>query len=69
MKILEKPFSLRIKDFSEKIINLINSSSLPVYVIKNELEKVYTELNRLDEEEINKYFENSKKIKERNDKK
>nr|DAZ41268.1 MAG TPA: hypothetical protein [Caudoviricetes sp.] len=66
---LEKPFSLRIKDFSEKIINLINSSSLPVYVIKNELEKVYTELNRLDEEEINKYFENSKKIKERNDKK
>ncbi len=66
---LEKPFSLRIKDFSEKIINLINSSSLPVYVIKNELEKVYTELNRLDEKEINKYFENSKKIKERNDKK
>lgn len=66
---LEKPFSLRIKDFSEKIINLINSSSLPVYVIKNELEKVYTELNRLDEEEINKYFENLKKIKERNDKK
>jgi len=66
---LEKPFSLRIKEFSEKIINLINSSSLPVYVIKNELEKVYTELNRLDEEEINKYFENSKKIKERNDKK
>lgn len=54
---MEKPFTIRIKEFSEKLIEEINSSKLPVYVLKNEIEKVYAELNRIDEEEINKYNE------------
>lgn len=55
---MEKPFTIRIKEFSEKLIEEINSSKLPVYVLKNEIEKIYAELNRIDEEEINKYNEN-----------
>ena len=47
---MEKPFTIKVKDFSESFINLINSSNLPVYVLKNEIEKVYAELNHLDEE-------------------
>ena len=54
---MEKPFTIKVKDFSESFINLINSSNLPVYVLKNEIEKIYAELNRIDEEEINKYNE------------
>jgi hypothetical protein len=54
---MEKPFTIRIKEFSEKLIKEINSSKLPVYVLKTEIEKIYTELNRIDEEEINKYNE------------
>ena len=54
---MEKPFTIRIKEFSEKLIEEINSSNLPVYVLKNEIEKIYAELNRIDEEEINKYNE------------
>ena len=54
---MEKPFTIKVKDFSESFINLINSSNLPVYVLKNEIEKVYAELNHLDEEELNKYNE------------
>mgnify|MGYP004699331115 CR=1 FL=1 len=54
---MEKPFTIRIKEFSEKLIEEINSSNLPVYVLKNEIEKVYAELNRIDEEEIKKYNE------------
>ena len=54
---MEKPFTIRIKEFSEKLIEEINSSKLPVYVLKNEIEKIYAELNRIDEEEINKYNE------------
>ncbi len=39
------------------MIELVNSSKLPVYVLKSEIEKVYAELNRIDDEEINKYNE------------
>lgn len=72
---MEKPFTIRIKEFSEELISSINSSKLPVYVLKNEIEKVYAELNRIDEEEINKYNEsllnenNQKTQKERTDEK
>lgn len=71
---MEKPFTIRIKEFSEKLIEEINSSNLPVYVLKNEIEKIYAELNRIDEEEIKKYNEillnenNQKSSKERTDK-
>lgn len=54
---MEKPFTVRIKELEEKLIEEINSSKLPVYVLKNEIEKIYAELNRIDEEEINKYNE------------
>lgn len=54
---MEKPFTIRIKELEEKLIKEINSSKLPVYVLKNEIEKIYAELNRIDEEEINKYNE------------
>ena len=70
---MEKPFTIRIKEFSEKLIEEINSSKLPVYVLKNEIEKIYAELNRIDEEEINKYNEsllnenNQENSEERND--
>lgn len=67
---MEKPFTIRIKEFSEKLIEEINSSKLPVYVLKTEIEKIYAELNRIDEEEINKYNESlSNKNNQKNSKK
>ena len=72
---MEKPFTIKINEFSENLIKLVNSSKLPVYVLKNEIEKVYAELNRIDEEEISKYNENlsnennQKTQKERDDEK
>ncbi len=69
---MEKPFTIKIKEFSEKLIKEINSSKLPVYVLKNEIEKIYAELNRIDEEEIIKYNEslsneNNQKTQEERD--
>lgn len=72
---MEKPFTIRIKELEEKLIEEINSSKLPVYILKNEIEKIYAELNRIDDEEINKYNEsllnenNQKTQKERTDEK
>ena len=69
---MEKPFTIKINEFSENLIKLVNSSKLPAYVLKNEIEKVYAELNRIDEEEIIKYNEslsneNNQKTQEERD--
>ena len=70
---MEKPFTIKINEFSENLIKLVNSSKLPAYVLKNEIEKVYAELNRVDEEEMIKYNKslsnenNQKNSKERTD--
>lgn len=72
---MEKPFTIRIKELEEKLIEEINSSKLPVYVLKTEIEKIYAELNRIDEEEIKNYNEsllnenNQENSEERNDEK
>lgn len=50
-----KPFSLKVQEFSEGLVNLINSSDLNCYVLKNELQKVYQQLEAIENEEINKY--------------
>ncbi len=72
---MEKPFTIRIKELEEKLIEEINSSKMPVYVLKTEIEKIYAELNRIDEEEIKNYNEsllnenNQENSEERNDEK
>ena len=72
---MEKPFTIRIKELEEKLIEEINSSKMPVYVLKTEIEKIYAELNRIEEEEIKNYNEsllnenNQENSEERNDEK
>jgi len=54
---MEKPFSLKIQDFNDKLVELVNTSELPAYVLKIELEKIYQQIDRLEKEEIEKYKE------------
>lgn len=64
---MEKPFTIKVREFNENLIKLVNSSKLPVYALKNEIEKIYSELNKIDEEEINNY--NKSRLNESNQKK
>ena len=44
-----------------KIVEIINNSQLPAYVLKNILQGIYAEVERVDNEEIAKYNEEQEK--------
>lgn len=61
---MEKPLSLIIQDLKEKIINEINESKLPHYVIMKVLEDIYKQVQENDTEIIKQYFQEQEKEEE-----
>lgn len=61
---MEKPTILKLREAEESIINLINSSGLPVFVLKPSIEKICRQLEILEEQE----FQKEKEIYEKNNK-
>jgi len=58
---MNKPFTMRIQEAEQKIVEIINNSQLPAYVLKNMLQGIYAEVERVDNEEIAKYNEEQEK--------
>ena len=58
---MNKPFTMRIQEAEQKIVEIINNSQLPAYVLKNILQRIYEEVERVDNEEITKYNEEQEK--------
>lgn len=58
---MDKPFTLKIQETEKEIVEIINSSQLPAFVLKQILQGIYNEVNRIDEEEIKKYQEETEK--------
>lgn len=58
---MNKPFTLQIQETEQKIVEIINNSQLPAYVLKNILQGIYAEIERVDNEEIAKYNEEQEK--------
>ena len=57
----EKPFTLKCKETEENIVQSINNSGLPAYVLKTILQSIYNQIDKIDNEEIQRYtFENKK---------
>lgn len=50
-----KPFTLKIKETEQALINLINNSDLPAFCIKTIFNSILSEIERIDEAEIEKY--------------
>ena len=61
---MQKPFSLIISETEQKIVNVINESNIPAYCIKNILEKIYNQVNIIDQEETERYLKESEALKE-----
>lgn len=57
-----KPITLKVEETTNKIVNVINDSHLPWYIIKTMLQNIFNEVDKMDREEINKYL--SKQAKE-----
>ena len=58
---MNKPFTMKIQETEQKIVEIINNSQLPAYVLKNILQEIYAEIDRVDNEEIAKYNEEQEK--------
>lgn len=58
---MEKPLTLLVQDLKEKLINVINESKLPHYVIMKVLEDIYKQVQDNDTEIIKQYFQEQEK--------
>ena len=58
---MNKPFTLIVNDTKKGIVELLNTSQLPAYVIKQILQEIFMEAEKVEQEEIQKYNEKNKK--------
>lgn len=61
---MNKPFSLIVQETEQGIVEIINKSQLPAYVLKKMLQEIYAEVERIESEEIKKYSEEQETKKE-----
>ena len=52
---MNKPFTLLVKETEQAVVEAINKSQLPTYVLKIMLQNLYSQLETLDNEEIANY--------------
>ena len=64
---MDKPVILKVKELTDGIIQLINNSELPAFILKLEMEKIYNSICQLEQNEYTNALEEykkSKKVKE-----
>lgn len=57
---MEKPFTIKVQEIEQEIIKIINKSEFPAYVLKTMIQNIYSQIEAIDNEEINKYIESLK---------
>ena len=58
---MNKPFTLIVQETEQKIVETINNSKLPAYVLKILVKNIFEELDRVDNDEIQKYTQEQEK--------
>lgn len=54
---MNKPIILKLKDFEEKVVNLINESELPAFMVRPAIEKIYNQILMNEQKEVNTALE------------
>lgn len=65
---MEKPLTLLVQELEQKLIDNINESKLPHYVIMKVLESIYKQVQENDTEIIKQYFQEQEKENKGDDK-
>jgi len=65
---MNKPFSLIVSETEQKVVEIINNSQLPAYVLKTILQNLYTQVENIEIEEIKKYNEEQEKLSQEKEK-
>ena len=55
-----KPFTLVVNEFEDKLVKVINESGLPAFIMKQSLSKIYDQLTMIENKEIAEYEEKMK---------
>ena len=58
-----KPFTLKVQDTESELVNTINNSELPAYVLKQILKDLYQQLEQIELDEIEAYKKEQSKEK------
>ena len=58
---MDKPLTLIVQETQQEIINTINNSKLPAYVLKQILKEIYQQLENIEQQEIETYQSKKKK--------
>lgn len=58
---MNKPFTLQVQETQQEIVNTINKSNLPAYVLKNILKELYQQVEQLELNEIETYKQQQEK--------
>lgn len=51
-KEIEKPTILKLKEFEDEIIKIINESNIPAFILKNTFEKMLIQLQIMEQQEL-----------------
>ena len=62
---MEKPFTIKINEFKQKLCEVINEANLSAYVLLNELNNMQLAIKQKDMQEINEYNESLKGSEEK----
>lgn len=58
---MNKPFTLQVQETEEQLVNAINKSNLPAYVLKQILKELYQQVEQLEINEIETYNQEQEK--------
>lgn len=61
---MNKPFTLKIEELKDKIVEDINKAELPAFNVKLILQGIYTTIEELDQKEIENYNKEKENIQE-----
>lgn len=64
---MNKPFTIRVNDLQQEIIDKLNEAKLPCYVLKNILKEIIKAIEDADGEEISRYFQELRKGEDNGD--
>lgn len=59
-----KPFTLKVQETEQEIVNILNKSEIPAFCLKQILQNLYKQLEDIDHQEIEKYNDGLHKKKE-----
>lgn len=65
---MDKPLSVKIREFQQNVSHIIEQSELPIYILKYQIKDLLSEIEKLEQtfaqQEIDQYYKSQEQINE-----